>query len=323
MTESKDKPEGAKPDPKEEMLLKLQGYAKPVISFISMSTPIVIMYVEQAYAIYKTLPDDQIQLIWGSILCFFGGMYPVLFAALEAAKHGGLDTAQEALKDLADEAKVVIEASKKDDDKDDDGDGVRDVDALAPKELILRKAHLVITKMNPEKVDKALASIYKVWLAVLAVLSVQFARTIALAVSISKFLNKPMNQYVVPSVQTATPNEYSRWIPVISGWITKSIGMSLAFYLQSIVYAFTSAMTGALIMTRSIMSIAYKKEITFGGLIPADHKETQIDEWGSYALAAMGFMFQWKMNFGIPFPFNLLFLPIELMESFLQWSITK
>ena len=69
-----------------------------------------------------------------------------------------------------------------------------------------------------KKVNKALASLYKVWLAVIAVLSIQFARTIALAVSMSKFFNTPMNTYVVPAVRAAVPNEYSRWIPVLSGW---------------------------------------------------------------------------------------------------------
>jgi len=323
MSASKDKPGDTKPDPKAETVLKLQAYAKPVIHLITSATPIIIASVGKAHAIYMSLPDDYLQLLWGSILCFFGGVYPALFAALEAAKHGGLDTAQEAFKDLANEATVIIEASKKDDDRDDDGDGVKDVDALPPKELILRKAHLVLTKMNPEKINKALVSLYKVWLAVMAVLSIQFARTVALAVSISKFLNAPMDKYVVPAVRTIVPNDYSRWIPVLSGWLTKSIAMSFAFYLQSIISAFTSAMIGALLITRTIMSIAHKKGITLGGLIPADHKETQIDEMGSYVLAAMGFIFQWKMNFDMPFPFNILLLPVEFAENFVRWSVTK
>ena len=45
--------------------------------------------------------------------------------------------------------------------------------------------------MNPEKVDKAVGAIYKVWLAVAAVLSIQFARTIAMALAIADFLKKP------------------------------------------------------------------------------------------------------------------------------------
>lgn len=50
---------------------------------------------------------------------------------------------------------------------------------------------LVLRKMNPEKVDTAMASLYKVWLSVAAVLSIQFARTISMALAIADFLKKP------------------------------------------------------------------------------------------------------------------------------------
>lgn len=50
---------------------------------------------------------------------------------------------------------------------------------------------LVLRKMNPEKIDKAIGAMYKVWLAVAAVLSIQFARTIAMALAIADFLKRP------------------------------------------------------------------------------------------------------------------------------------
>ena len=55
-------------------------------------------------------------------------------------------------KDLSDEAMKVIEASKKDDDLDEDKDGKKDVDQIDAKALLLRKTNLVLTKMNPQKV---------------------------------------------------------------------------------------------------------------------------------------------------------------------------
>jgi len=58
------------------------------------------------------------------------------------------------LKDLADEASEIIEASKKDDNADDDKDGTSDVAQLDAKALLVRKANLVATKMNPQKVRK-------------------------------------------------------------------------------------------------------------------------------------------------------------------------
>jgi len=131
---------------------KLEAHAKPIVAFLTATIPLVITFCQKLYAFYKTLPEDQLQLLIGFMICFFGGVYPALFAAIEAAKHGGLNKVRLALKDLADEATIIIEASKKDDKVDEDKDGKADVEKLDAKALLMRKANLVVTKMNPQKV---------------------------------------------------------------------------------------------------------------------------------------------------------------------------
>ena len=79
----------------------------------------------------------------------------------QAAEYGGLHTVSEAISDLAEEVLVIIEQSKKDNKVDADGDGDADVDELKGRELLKRKMLLVLKKMNPQKVNSALASIYK------------------------------------------------------------------------------------------------------------------------------------------------------------------
>lgn len=96
-----------------------------------------------------------------------------------------------AIIDLADEALKIINESKKDDGADDDKDGKKDVDELTGSQLLKRKTLLVLKKMDPEKIDKAVGSIYKVWLSVAAVLAVEFARTISMALAIAEFLQNP------------------------------------------------------------------------------------------------------------------------------------
>jgi hypothetical protein len=56
---------------------------------------------------------------------------------------------------------IIIEENKKDDTVDADKDGKADASELYGRELVKRKVILVLTKMNPEKVNNALASIYK------------------------------------------------------------------------------------------------------------------------------------------------------------------
>ena len=66
----------------------------------------------------------------------------------------------------------------------------------APFLLHFYSMNAAIPKMNPNKVDKAIQSIYTVWLSVMAVLCIQFARTIQMAKSISEFVAQPVQRYV-------------------------------------------------------------------------------------------------------------------------------
>ena len=63
---------------------------------------------------------------------------------------------------LSNEVMVIIEENKKDNATDADGDGVSDVDEISNREFIQRKTTLVLKKMDPEKVNDALSSLYKV-----------------------------------------------------------------------------------------------------------------------------------------------------------------
>jgi hypothetical protein len=62
---------------------------------------------------------------------------------------------------LSGEIIIIIDASKKDDKVDADGDGIADASQISGRELMRRKVTLVLTKMDPEKVNNAIASIYK------------------------------------------------------------------------------------------------------------------------------------------------------------------
>jgi len=229
---------------------------------------------------------------------------------------------KQSIVDMAEEAMIIIEESKKDDDKDDDKDGIKDVNQISSKEYIMRKSNLVITKMNPQKVDKALGTIYKVWLSVIAVLTIQFARTISMAISISEYIKAPLNRYIAPIVQAATPDEYDKWVPILFGWFVKGVAISIAWYIQSVISAVTSSLIGALMISRAIITLSRQKQAALQKVIPEDLADTQIDEWLSYGLAALGVYVQFKMNFDVPFPFNIPLFPFEFADYYIRWSVT-
>ena len=112
---------------------------------------------------FEKLPQNMMLFIYGVIFCFFGGTFPTLFAAIQAAEYGGRKTVMNAITDLADEALIILDEVKKDDDVDADKDGKKDVDDLSGSELLKRKTLLVLKKMNPEKIDKAVGSLYRVY----------------------------------------------------------------------------------------------------------------------------------------------------------------
>jgi hypothetical protein len=126
----------------------------------------------------------------------------------------------------------------------------------------------------------------------------------------SDFIQQIVNRFLGPVIQSAVPKEYRKWVPVIIGWVAKSIAMSIAWKLQSVISAFTSALTGGLIMARAIYAFCSERNIRFAGMVPNNHEETYIDEVFSYIFAACGIYFQFKIGFDMPFPFNVLLWPL-------------
>lgn len=99
--------------------------------------------------------------------------------------------------------------------------------------------------------------------------------------------------------------------------------MSIAWYISTVITAVTSALTGALIISRALLSIAHHNGITLNGMIPKDHEDTYVDEATSYFFAFLGIWFQFKNQFDVPFPLNLILWPMEICEYMIRWSITK
>ncbi len=105
-----------------------------------------------------------------------------------------------------------------------------------------------------------------------------------------------------------------RWCPVMVDWLCTSIGISIAWKIQTIISAFTSALAGGLIMARALMLIVSKGK--------KDHEDTSADEIASYVFAGLGFYFQYMLKFDVPFPLNLFLWPMELAEYYIRWAVT-
>lgn len=300
--------------------------AAPVIAILlalaSASVPYVVAIAGFLYEVYLHTPTDILEMCIGLVFCFAGGVYPTLFAAVEAARHCGWWKTKMAVCDLVEESQRIIRENAKDDKVDKDHDGKADVNQMDGKELLLHKTRLVMTKLNPEKVNSALGGLYLAWVGVMATLKVQFARTVTMALTISKIMEKPVDTIFVPALKCCIAEEYHKWIPVCLGWMVKMAAMSIAWWIQRVLSAATSAIVGGLMITRALMRFCFKRGHTLGGLIPKNDEDTYLDEVFGWGIAFLGFSWQFMMGFSLPFPFNIIFFPVGILESIVQYQVT-
>ena len=99
------------------------------------------------------------------------------------------------------------------------------------------------------------------------------------------------------------------------------------WYLQMIISAFYSAIRGGKMFADGlIMFLAMHKLVDKIPLLnkcvstPFDPDESYVDEVLGFGLAAVGFWFQLSHAFAVQFPLNIIFFPLSLLQSFLEWN---
>jgi len=295
--------------------------AAPFLAMTFVGIKIAIPHIINAYMklseLIGKLPEDLCYGLMGLCLCFFGGMYPLLIAAGEAFRMTGGDAVWNSCKELAAEAKKFSAANKKDDDLDEDGDGIADVNQVDAQALVLRKTHLFLTSVDPDTMNKGLAGVWTGYMAVLAALKIQFAKTVALGAAIGDILRKPASKYAEPALLAVVPQDYASWIPHIINYTCKTIAISIAWFIQRIISAFHSAIRGGLMFSRNIIKYGNKQ-----GYCNIDTDESYMDEALGWSCAALGFMFQLYMGFALPFLLRLAFFPLEFAEYYLMWTVS-
>jgi len=285
------------------------------------------IYVKVAVAIYNflvALPWDLFQAAMGLGLCFFGGHYLASIAAVEAFNMTGWATTQRQLELIYEDAVAIVAANKKDDDRDDDGDGIADVKQIATSELIDRKVRVAAGAVkDPQRLSAALGGLYVGWLSVQGVLRVKFAKTINLAVACSQFVEYYVCKALLPVLSPLLADEFRSWLPVAIKTTTKGFFVYFAWKLQEVVSAAQSGMRGGLMFSRGVANFLNKRGYTSVLGFSIEHEKTYLDELVGYLLAAAGFYVQWSLGFALPFPFNIVMFPMDCVEWYIRWTITS
>ena len=103
------------------------------------------------------------------MLCFFGGVFVALIAAVEAFRTMGGQSLYDDLAYIRLELANVIKAHDADEQVDADRDGVRDVEAMGSQELVQHKAEVVMRSIqDPKRLQGAVGNLWSAYLAVIA-----------------------------------------------------------------------------------------------------------------------------------------------------------
>merc|ERR1712032_871878 len=261
-------------------------------------------------------PQELLPVVVGITMAFLGGEFPVLMAAVEAYRQIGWEDTWKAVQHLYANARVVLQEHQKDDQRDDDGDGIPDTQQITQAEYVQRKTMLVLRTVNPEESTKALEAVAQGAAAVIAVLKVKFAKIIALGASIGDCLRAPVMTYCLPRLKPLLPDDLQKWAAPFLSYIYKVVAITLTWWIQRFISAAHSAVRGGHMAGQGVVNYLHKF-----GYIKTHADDTYADEIAGGIIAFAGFFWQVSIGFRLFFPLNLLLLPVSIAEYIMVWII--
>lgn len=305
------------------VLSKVGPVISALCSAMDFLSPFVTKAVATGQSVWAVLapyhPEELSTVGLGLILVFCGGYYPMLIAAVEAIKLCGYDKIHACVLQLWESYKAARDASLKDDQRDDNNDGIADVNQITKSELISRKILVVMTAIDPALVNGALSGLMSSTLAVLATLRMQMAKTVVLAAAIGDVFTKALDRFLRAPVESVTPPNLRKWVPIGLGWLARVIAMSVAYTAQRILSAFHSAVRGSQLVVKGLAAFGRRHGVP-----------TDIVDEGTLAFTALtalvafaGLSVQLQSGFGSPlsFPFSVILWPLNILEYLVKWGV--
>lgn len=290
--------------------------------------PMYVWLFRKCYQLYQIAPRNVISMVFGTALCFFGGEFCASIAAIEAFRTLGGSNLYEWINIIYEDACKVARASSQDDLEDKNHNNIADVDEMTASDLAKHKLRLAMTTIqDPSDLQQALFALFTAYMSVLATLKVVFARTSALALGIADMVNLTVLRDFAPVLQWMLGPDLQHWMEAIVDTLVKVLALIFAWYMQQVISAFYTGLRGSRLFATGLLLFLQDH-----GLLdklpdrlikkPYNPETTRLDELIMYLLAAVGFYYQVKTNFSLPFPLNLIFLPLTIIEWFLRWQIT-
>ena len=187
------------------------------------------------------------------------------------------------------------------------------------QQLVKRKVSVVAKAVDPEKVTEALTAIYAGLIAVVATLRVRFAACVTLGTTVGDIAHGFVDANLSPVLRELTPDDYKKWVGPGVKYGCKLFGISMAWTIQRMISAYHSSVRGAQLFARGVLHYAVRR-----GYLQSN----AIDETGRFfnififVFAFVGFWNQFMTGFSLPFPLNILLIPVRMAEFGMQVAVS-
>lgn len=193
-----------------------------------------------------------------------------------------------------------------------------DVVALSPAARSARVVAVVARSVDPVEVAAAVEGLATAWLAVAATLRLRFAKALTLGGCLGDMAEDLSGPFLTAAAARALPPPYRRWAPVVTRLACRSVGVWAAWWLARAVGAGYAAARGGHLVVGGLSAYAvrhgYMERGWMGrGSVPA------VALWGG--LVVLGAGWQMTNGFQLPFPLNLLLLPVTFVEALLVFVV--
>ena len=183
------------------------------------------------------------------------------------------------------------------------------------RDQILAVGLAVAGTVNPAELSQALSAVYQGAMGIVAAASGIVAQQVALGVSVGNHMRKPMALLATPSLARIFPEAARDWISSCVNYVCKAIGTLLAFMVGWYVFAMQSSVYGGLLFSRRLLKML--KAYGAAALQEYNPQTSYLDEAVGWGVAFVGFIFQGWVSWRLPFPLNIILLPLLLMERIL------
>jgi hypothetical protein len=285
----------------------------------------------------------------GFVMCFCGGAYLALIAVVEAYHLAGYGHTITCLRHLSEDFRLFLAAHQLESESEPalsaaastGSDGARLAVPPSPpsppppesqRAYLQRQIRLFLRTVDPMRLTEAFTALRSTFFAVISVLKLEFAKSIALGHALGSLLEQSSGaRYVIAVATTIVAPEYRRWIPPVLGYCLRSLAISASWFLHRHVAAFHAALRGGFMLTIHVWDYLVIRQILPPRIPPTETTTTEtppVEETAghhqlplellAYAVAMIGLFFQLRYHFGLPFPFNVLLFPVTCLEYFLE-----